>query len=115
MAAIFKSFAVEGLSSNSGSPSIVVSNVAIPALSYGVVIGLNCTNKTGSNQSVYVKLNKASSGPSAFLAYNLSLTPGTGYEFYNGNKTVLEPGDTITAYASNVTAVDLTLSVMIYT
>lgn len=103
----FKS-AVSASIGTSGSPSTVTPTVSSGATA--TIIGLSFANTTSTNQTVSAKLNK-SGGSSAFLVKDASVLPGGALAIVGGDqKVVLEAGDTITAYASNASAVDTVIS-----
>jgi len=92
----------------SGSPSTVT-----PTVSSGTtltMIGLSFANITSTNQTVSCKVNK-SGGSSAFLVKDATVLPGGALAVVGGDqKVVLQAGDSVTAYASNSSAIDVVVS-----
>lgn len=99
---------VSGSIGTSGSPTTVTATVGSGATA--TVIGLSFANITGSNQTVSAKVNK-SGGDTGFLIKDATVLPGGALAVVGGDqKVVLEAGDSITAYASNSSAIDTVIS-----
>ena len=95
----------------SGSPSTVTPTVS--AGTTATLIGLSIANTVSTNITASAKLNK-SGGTSAFLVKDAVVLPGGALAIVGGDqKVVLEPGDSITAYASAGSSADAVVSYLV--
>lgn len=95
----------------SGAPTTVTDTVA--ASTSHTIIGLSLANIGATNVTASVKLNK-SGGSSAFLIKDAIVPLGGALVVVGGDqKLVLEAGDSVTAYASAASSVDVTLSYLV--
>lgn len=76
-----------------------------------IVIGLTVSNIYGSVMPITIKLNKAS-GTSTHIAKAKRVESGTYLDLMLGNKLVIEVGDTLTAFAGDTAAFDVTISAL---
>lgn len=106
----FKSIVTPNIGT-SGSPSTVTT--AVGAGQTQTLIGFSFANTSAVNVTVAARLNK-SGGGAAFLIKDASVLPGGALAIVGGDqKLVLETGDTIDAYASAGTSVDVIVSYLV--
>lgn len=95
-----------------GTQNIGTSPVTVFAPSVkSIVIGLAASNVYGSVMPLTLKLVK-SGGSSTHIARARRIESGTFVDFMQGNKLVLEVGDTITAQAGDAAAFDIVISAL---
>lgn len=95
----------------SGSPSTISPTVA--AGQTATLIGLSLANTSATSVTISAELNK-NGGGSAFLIKDATVLPGGALAIVGGDqKVVLEESDTITAYSSAATSVDVVVSYLI--
>jgi len=103
MATSFKSYS---------KPSIGVTPVTLlTATQKTIIIGLTVSNIYGSVMPVTIKLNKPG-GISTHIAKAKRVESGTYLDLMLGNKLVVEVGDTLTAFAGDTAAFDITISTL---
>lgn len=106
----FKSKASSSIGT-SGSPTTVSATVA--AATTHTVIGLSLANVGTANVTASVKLVKADTS-NAFLIKDAVIPLGGSLVVVGGDqKLVLETGDTITAYSSAGSSIDVALSYLV--
>jgi hypothetical protein len=106
----FKSIVTPNIGT-SGSASTVTEVVG--AGQTQTLIGFSFANTSAVNVTVAARLNK-SGGGSAFLIKDASVLPGGALAIVGGDqKLVLETGDTIDAYASAGSSVDVIVSYLV--
>jgi hypothetical protein len=76
-----------------------------------IVIGLTISNIYGSVMPITIKLNKQG-GTSTHIAKAKRVESGSYLDLMLGNKLVVEVGDTLTAYAGDTAAFDVTISAL---
>jgi len=76
-----------------------------------IIIGLTVSNIYGSVMPVTIKLNKPG-GISTHIAKAKRVESGTYLDLMLGNKLVVEVGDTLTAFAGDTAAFDITISTL---
>jgi hypothetical protein len=104
MAAVFKSYT---------RASIGTTTVTLLAPSVkSIVIGLTVSNIYGSVMPITIKLNKSGGGTVTHIAKSKRVESGSYLDFMLGNKLVVEVGDTITAFAGDTAAFDVSVSVL---
>jgi hypothetical protein len=95
----------------SGSPTTITDTVASGATH--TVVGLSLANTSASPVTTSVKLLK-SAGGSAFLVKDATVAVGGALVVVGGDQKVcLETGDSITAYASAASSIDVALSYLV--
>lgn len=103
MATTFKSY---------GTNSIGTTPVTIFAPTQkSIVIGLTVSNIYGSVMPITVKINKSGDG-SYHLAKARRVESGTFVDLMQGNKLVVDVGDTITAFGGDTAAFDVLVSAL---
>jgi hypothetical protein len=76
-----------------------------------IVIGLTVSNIYGSVMPITIKLNKPG-GISTHIAKAKRVESGSYLDLMLGNKLVVEVGDTLTAFAGDTAAFDITISAL---
>ncbi len=107
MAQDFERTLKEDISNNSGSPTIL----RAAANSDDAIIGIRCANIAGTsvNISVYVK----NGSDKYFIIKDAPIPTGGSLELIDGgSKVVLQSGDSVEAYASAASSVDIITSVV---
>jgi hypothetical protein len=103
MATSFKSYSKP----NIGTTSVTL----LTATQKTIIIGLTVSNIYGSVMPVTIKLNKPG-GISTHIAKAKRVESGTYLDLMLGNKLVVEVGDTLTAFAGDTAAFDITISTL---
>jgi hypothetical protein len=103
MPTLFKSYAKAGI----GTTTVTL----LTATQKTIVIGLTISNIYGSTIPITIKLNKPG-GISTFIAKAQRIDSGAYMDLMRGNKLVVEAGDTLTAFAGDVNAFDITISAL---
>ena len=107
MAQDFERTLKEDISNNSGSPTVL----RTAANSDDAIIGIRCANIAGTsvNISVYVK----NGSDKYFIIKDAPIPTGGSLELIDGgSKVVLQSGDSVEAYASAASSVDIITSVV---
>jgi hypothetical protein len=107
MAQDFERTLKEDISNNSGSPTVL----RTAADSDDAIIGIRCANIAGTsvNISVYVK----NGSDKYFIIKDAPIPTGGSLELIDGgSKVVLQSGDSVEAYASAASSVDIITSVV---
>ncbi len=107
MAQDFERTLKEDISNNSGSPTVL----RTAADSDDAIIGIRCENIAGTsvNISVYVK----NGSDKYFIIKDAPIPTGGSLELIDGgSKVVLQSGDSVEAYASAASSVDIITSVV---
>ena len=103
MAAIFKSYTTASI----GTSTVTVLAPTVKS----IVIGLTVANIYGSVMPITIRLNK-SGGTVTHIAKSKRVESGSYLDFMLGNKLVVDAGDTITAFAGDTAAFDVSISVL---
>ena len=77
-----------------------------------IIIGLTVSNIHASVIPITIKLNKSGGGTVTHIAKSKRVESGSYLDFMLGNKLVVEVGDTITAFAGDTAAFDVSVSVL---
>ena len=107
MAQDFERTLQRNISNNSGSPT----ELRAATTTDDAIIGVRCTNTSGTavNISVYVK----NGSDTYFIIKDAPIPTGGSLELIDGgSKVVLQTGDSVEAYASAATSVDIITSVV---
>lgn len=108
MSSPFKSKAVVDIATTEGTATVVTDTVA--ASTTHTIVGLNLSNTTTSNITVSVFLSKGGS-TNAYIVKNATVLPGGSLYVAGGNqKIVIEPTDSIKAFASAASSCDVITS-----
>ena len=107
MAQDFERFLQQNISNSSGSPTTLRS----AADSDDAIIGIRCTNTSGSSVNVTVYVENSST--TYHIIKDASIPTGGSLELIDGgSKVVLQSGDSVKAYASAASSVDIITSVV---
>jgi hypothetical protein len=103
MATVFKSY----INANIGTTPVTL----LAPTQKTIVIGLTIANIYGSVMPITIKLNKPG-GTSTHITKNRRVESGVYLDLMLGNKLVVEVGDTLTAFAGDTAAFDITISAL---
>ena len=107
MAQDFERTLKEDISNNSGSPTVL----RTAANSDDAIIGVRCTNTSGTSVNVTVYVENSSTN--YHIIKNAPIPTGGSLELIDGgSKVVLMNGDAVKAYASAASSVDIITSVV---
>jgi hypothetical protein len=99
------------LSQNVGATADQIGNYTVPAATTTVVIGLTCTNTTGSAITANVWLYNATAN--TYIVANAPISSGASLIPIGGDqKIVMITGDKIYVQSSAATSIDAILSIM---
>ena len=91
---------------------ITTQNVyVVPSATTTTVIGITLANTSGSGCIVGVGITRPSTDDVKLLK-NVPIPQGSSLEFMQGNKVVLETGDTLTADSDTNSSIDVSLTIM---
>lgn len=113
----FYSSTYTNVSANSGSSTTVFDTSLIPPNGYAMILSVIVANKSQTTRGMYATLQKSGSASSAYLLYDVALPSQTSFEIIQGNKLVLQRGDTLKAWvdSSGTNLIDVVVSYVIYT
>jgi len=83
-----------------------------PSLSEVVVLSLLVTNKTSNVMGVTFRFNDSSAAASFQMLQNVQIPPNTSLELMQGQKYILEAGDSYSVLAEADTSIDIVMGVM---
>ena len=107
MAQDFERYLQRNISNNSGSPT----TLRAAADSDDAIIGVRCSNTSGTSVNVTVYVENSST--TYHIIKNAPIPSGGSLELIDGgSKVVLQTGDAVKAYASAATSVDVITSVV---
>ena len=99
------------LSQNVGATADAIGNYTVPAATTTIVIGLTCTNTTGSAITANVFLGNATAN--TYIVANAPISSGASLIPIGGDqKIVMITGDKIYVQSSAATSIDAILSIM---
>ena len=106
----FYSATYSSISTNAGSPTSVFD-------SYAMILGIIGANKSTTTRGLNLTLKKSGAGQLAYLLFDVALPSQTSFQVIDGDKLVIQRGDTITAWADSAGSgsVDLVVSYVVYT
>ncbi len=113
----FYSSTYTNVSANSGSSTTVFDTNLIPASGYAMILSIIASNKSQTTRGLNVTLQKSGASTSAYLLYDVAVPSQTAFEVIQGNKFVLQRGDSLKAWidSSGANSVDMVISYVIYT
>lgn len=113
----FYSSTYRNVSANSASSTTIFDSSLIPANGYAMILSVIVANKSQTTRGMYATLQKSGAANSAYLLYDVALPSQTSFEIIQGNKFVLQRGDTLKAWvdSSGTNLVDVVVSYVIYT
>lgn len=107
MAQDFERYLQQNISNSSGSPT----TLRTASDSDDAIIGVRCTNTSGTSVNVTVYVENTST--TYHIIKDAPIPVGGSLELIDGgSKVVLQAGDSVKAYASASSAVDIILSVV---
>ena len=107
MAQDFERYFQRNISNNSGSPT----TLRAAADSDDAIIGIRCSNTSGTSVNVTVYVENSST--TYHIIKDAPIPSGGSLELIDGgSKVVLQSGDAVKAYASAATSVDVITSVV---
>jgi len=107
MAQDFERYLQRNISNNSGSPT----TLRAAADSDDAIIGIRCSNTSGTSVNVTVYVENSST--TYHIIKDAPIPSGGSLELIDGgSKVVLQTGDAVKAYASAATSVDVITSVV---
>tara|TARA_R100000700_G_scaffold29508_1_gene36355 strand:- start:245 stop:574 length:330 start_codon:yes stop_codon:yes gene_type:complete len=95
-----------------GNSTTANTNMAVytaPSSTTTVVIGLTLANTTSSQITADIKLAAADT---IYLAKDIPIPAGSAFEFFAGNKLIMEAGHAIITQSNTANSLDTTLSIM---
>jgi hypothetical protein len=96
---------------NVGATADIIGNYTVPSSTTAIVIGLTCTNTTGSAITANVFLGNASAN--TYIVANAPISSGASLIPIGGDqKIVMITGDKIYVQSSAATSIDAILSIM---
>jgi hypothetical protein len=99
------------LSQNVGASPDIIGNYTVPAATTTIVIGLTCTNTTGSAITANVFLGNATAN--TYIVANAPISSGASLIPIGGDqKIVMITGDKMYVQSSAATSIDAILSIM---
>lgn len=113
----FYSSTYTNVSANAGSATTVFDTSLIPANGYALILSVIAANKSQTTRGLNVTLQKSGSASAAHLLYDVAVPSQTSFEVIQGNKFVLQRGDTLKAWidSNGANSVDMVVSYVIYT
>ncbi len=90
------------------------SNVSgIPDGTYGVIIGLLTCNKNTNTRTFSLELTPSGTTTTGALVSNVNIPNGTSLELIEGDKIIMNAGDTLSAYSNGANSLDCQVSYML--
>lgn len=113
----FYSSTYANVSANSASATSIFDTTLIPAGGYAMVLSIIVANKSQTTRGLNSTLQKSGSASSAYLLYDVAVPSQTSFEVIDGNKFVLQRGDSLKAWidSNGANSVDAVVSYVIYT
>jgi hypothetical protein len=113
----FYSSTYTNVSANSAAATSVFDASLIPVGGYAMILSIIAANKSQTTRGINMTLQKSGSASSAYLLYDVAVPSQTSFEVINGNKFVLQRGDSLRAWidSGGTNSVDMVVSYVIYT
>lgn len=113
----FYSSTYSNVSANSASATTVFDTTLIPVGGYAMILSIIAANKSQTTRGLNMTLQKSGSASAAYLLYDVAMPSQTSFEVVDGNKFVLQRGDSLKAWidSSGANSVDVVISYVIYT
>lgn len=113
----FYSSTYANVSANGASATSVFDTSLIPSGGYAMILSIMTANKSQTTRGINMTLQKAGSASSAYLLYDVAVPSQTSFEVIDGNKFVLQRGDSLKAWidSNGANSVDAVVSYVIYT
>jgi hypothetical protein len=113
----FYSSTYANVSANAASATTVFDTNLIPSNGYAMILSVIAANKSQTTRGLNMTLQKSGSATSAHLLYDVAVPSQTSFEVIDGNKFVLQRGDSLKAWidSNGANSVDMVISYVIYT
>ena len=85
----------------------------IPDGTYGVIIGLLTSNKNNNTRTLSLEIVPSGTTTTGVLLSQINITNGTSLELIEGDKIIMNAGDTLNAYANQANSLDCQVSYML--
>ena len=85
----------------------------IPNGQYGVAIGIMTSNKNANTRTLSIELVKSGTTTTGMLLTSVNVPFGSTLEIIEGEKIIMNAGDTLNAFASQPDSLDCTVSYML--
>ena len=85
----------------------------IPDNTYAVIIGLLTSNKNSNTRTLSLEIIPSGTATTGVLLSQINITNGTSLEVIEGDKIIMNAGDTLNAYANQPDSLDCQVSYML--
>ena len=85
----------------------------IPDGTYGVIIGLITANKNSNTRTLSLEITPSGTSTTGVLVHNVNIPNGTSLELIEGDKIIMNAGDTLSAYSNGANSLDCQVSYML--
>jgi hypothetical protein len=85
----------------------------VPDGTYGVIIGLLTCNKNSNTRTFSLELIPSGTTTTGLLVHNVNIPNGTSLELIEGDKIIMNAGDTLSAYSNGANSLDCQVSYML--
>lgn len=113
----FLSKTFSNISVSSGAAISVFDSNEIPEGGHIMVLGLIAANKSTTSRSFNLTLKKSGSNDTAYILFDIAIPTREAFEMINGNKVVINRGDTLKMWtdSNGVDLLDVVVSYVVYT
>ena len=85
----------------------------VPDNTYAVIIGLLTCNKNANTRTFSLELTPSGTTTTGVLVSNVNIPNGTSLELIEGDKIIMNAGDTLSAYSNGTNSLDCQVSYML--
>ena len=85
----------------------------VPDNTYAVIIGLLTCNKNSNTRTFSLELTPSGTTTTGVLVSNVNIPNGTSLELIEGDKIIMNAGDTLSAYSNGANSLDCQVSYML--
>jgi len=85
----------------------------VPDNTYAVIIGLLTCNKNANTRTFSLELTPSGTTTTGVLVSNVNIPNGTSLELIEGDKIIMNAGDTLSAYSNGANSLDCQVSYML--
>lgn len=112
----FGSSTFRNLSVNPGAATTIFDSNSIPAGGYAMILGIVIANKSTTTRNINMTLQKAGSSNAAHVLYDVAIPSQTAFEVIDGNKLVIQRGDSLKVWgdADGTNLLDAVVSYVVY-
>ena len=112
----FGSSTFRNLSVNPGAATTIFDSNSIPAGGYAMILGIVIANKSTTTRNANMTLQKAGSSNAAHILYDVAIPSQTAFEVIDGNKLVIQRGDSLKVWgdADGTNLLDAVVSYVVY-